>query len=306
MTSSESTAHPGNASAVKSSGPTIGLGIATRDRWEDLAETLRQLEAFGSGALAKIIIIDDGSTSPCPPEIVARYPRIEFLRDEKSRGYIAQRNRLAQLLDTDYYLSLDDDSCPVSGSFEGLVEFLQAHPEICSLAFHLFRGADAPASGSAAQPHRVKAFIGCGHLHQLARFRELGGYREELAFYNEEEELSIRIWKKGWSIVYYPGLVIRHRANPAQAHRNTARRAYYFARGRMLLTLWNVPGRQLPLRLLAASWFSYRFSSRNNLLPTVVGALRGLWDGFRLWRYRDPLPAPVYSDFRNAVWPPVA
>ena len=43
----------------------LGIGITTRDRWEDLALTLSILSANGYGG-SETIVIDDGSRQPVP------------------------------------------------------------------------------------------------------------------------------------------------------------------------------------------------------------------------------------------------
>ena len=93
-------------------GPTIAIGITTKDRWDDLSVTLDSLRQNGLHRL-ETIVIDDGSTTPMPYTFRDRFDWVKFERSESSQGYIVQRNRLAQLLTAEVYLSLDDDSYPV-------------------------------------------------------------------------------------------------------------------------------------------------------------------------------------------------
>jgi GT2 family glycosyltransferase len=285
----------------------MGVGISTRDRWADLAETLDRLAAYALPTGTPIIVIDDCSAQPCPAEIQDRHPGVKFLRDAAPQGYPAQRNRLARLLaeTCDFYLCVDDDSFPVSGSLDEAIAFLDAHPDVFCLAFNIVHN-EAEALPAAGTPtRRVKSFIGCAHLVDLAKFQAVGGYRRELFFYNEEEELSARAWGRDWPIVYFPRVTILHRKNPAQANRNTARRAYYFSRGKMLLTVWNTPLIELPYRMLTAPLGCLKVTARQDWLVSVRGSLKGLWDALFLLRYRSPLPRVAYHHYRRATWPPV-
>src|ERR1700741_3723448 len=86
----------------------IGIGITTKDRWEDLETTLSVLSSRGLSTL-ETIVIDDGSSRPAPPSLLERFPWIRFVRSDRSYGLIEQRNRLAGMMKSAYYLSLDDD-----------------------------------------------------------------------------------------------------------------------------------------------------------------------------------------------------
>src|SRR5260370_41458615 len=82
----------------------VGIGITTRDRWDDLAVTLSELRKQGLED-AETIVIDDGSKEPLRPEFRAAFPKVRFERVDHSLGLVVQRNRLAQMLNSTYYLS---------------------------------------------------------------------------------------------------------------------------------------------------------------------------------------------------------
>ena len=65
------------------------------------------------------IVIDDGSVHPAPASLLERFPWIRLERCAESYGLIIQRNRLARMMTSPYYLSLDDDSFPVAGNLSG-------------------------------------------------------------------------------------------------------------------------------------------------------------------------------------------
>ena len=114
----------------------VGIGITTKDRWEDLEATLTVLEEKGFSAL-ETIVIDDGSLRPAPPALRERFPWVRFERSDRSYGLIVQRNRLARMLTSAYYLSLDDDSFPAAGDLGSAVQFLEGKPDTLGLAFSI-------------------------------------------------------------------------------------------------------------------------------------------------------------------------
>ena len=76
----------------------VGIGITTKDRWDDLEATLTVLTGKGFSAL-ETIVIDDGSLCPVPPASRA-LPWVRFERSDRSYGYVVQRNRLAHILNS--------------------------------------------------------------------------------------------------------------------------------------------------------------------------------------------------------------
>ncbi len=114
----------------------VGLGITTKDRWDDLAVTLTHLKKQGYGEV-ETIVIDDGSKHPAPTSLRDAFPNIRFERVEHSLGLVVQRNRLAQMLSSTYYLSLDDDSFPVTGDIGEAASWLENHPRVIALAFQI-------------------------------------------------------------------------------------------------------------------------------------------------------------------------
>jgi hypothetical protein len=115
----------------------VGIGITTKDRWDDLEATLTVLEEKGFSAL-ETIVIDDGSSYRAPPALLERFPWVRFERSDRSYGLIVQRNRLARMLTSAYYLSLDDDSFPAAGDLGSAVQFLAEKPDTLGLAFLSF------------------------------------------------------------------------------------------------------------------------------------------------------------------------
>lgn len=95
------------------SGSRIGIAITTHNRPAVLAKTIEQhLNHLPAGA--KLIVIDDGSA---PAAIAAG---IEIIRNEKSLGIVASKNRsLEALIDAgcEHFFLWDDDAYPISDNW---------------------------------------------------------------------------------------------------------------------------------------------------------------------------------------------
>lgn len=217
----------------------IGIGITTRDRWDDLAGTLSELSMRGYGDL-ETIVIDDGSKQPLPKALRAAFPKVRFERVDRSLGLVVQRNSLAQMLSSTYYLSLDDDSFPVAGDIRDAVIWLENHPSVAALALHIVKADEGiPQPEALGEPFPVRYYIGCGHLLRRKQFLELGGYLDRLHYFAEENDFCLKALRQGSSTYAYPGVVIRHIKTPIA--RNSAKAARYYIRNEAIVGLLHFP-----------------------------------------------------------------
>jgi GT2 family glycosyltransferase len=225
----------------------VGIGITTKDRWEDLAVTLTELRNKGYEDV-ETIVIDDGSKDPLPNTLREAFPKVRFERVEHSLGLVVQRNRLAKMLSTTYYLSLDDDSFPVMGEVSEAVEWLENHPSVAALALQIVKTNEKiRRSEVLLEPFPIQFFIGCGHILRRELFLELGGYPDRLHYFSEEVVFCLNAWLHGHTIYGFPGLVIRHTRTPVA--RNSAKASRYYMRNQTLVGLLYFP---FPFSILRA------------------------------------------------------
>jgi GT2 family glycosyltransferase len=274
------------------------VGITTRDRGEELRETLERLAPWAE-QVDRVLIVDDGSSPPIglalPP---GHSPVVELARCDGSRGYIVRRNELVRRCGTPLYLSLDDDSHPVAGSIATAANELLESPELFALSFRYTEGPGRvehwPGAGGGSG--WTQAFVGCAHLLRVDRFLELGGYLEALVHQHEEREISLRAWKRGWRVRRSGALEIHHRRSPIG--RDVRQGAYWNARNDLLVAFLHFP---LAATLKKVAWYLRR--------ATVVsaaersGILRGIADGFRIMPRvigsREPLPWREFNEYRR-------
>ena len=217
----------------------LGIGITTRDRWDHLAVTLLKLKQMGYED-AETIVIDDGSKTPLPDSLRINFPKIRFERVEQSLGLVVQRNRLAKLLTTTYYLSLDDDSFPEVGDIGDAIAWLDRHPSVAALALHIVQADETiPRPEQRGEPFPVRYYIGCGHLLRRQQFIDLGGYSERLHYFAEENDFCLRALRQGTSTYAYPAVVVRH--NRTSVARNSSKAARYYMRNEAVVGLLHFP-----------------------------------------------------------------
>ncbi|BCL35193.1 glycosyltransferase family 2 protein [Nostoc sp. MS1] len=218
----------------------VTIGITTKNRWQDLKITLTNISKAGLGALP-LLILDDASEESIPFNITDVLPHIKLQRFPESKGLIVRRNQIAHLIQTKYYLSLDDDSYPVSGSLEAAIRFAESLDNLFCLSFPIYNPVLAQYQNQSFddQPYPVRCFVGCGHLLHKERFLQLGGYREELIHQGEEMEIAARAFQKNWYCYHFPHFLIHHTAS--NTGRNWHRMDFYGARNNVLWNDWFVP-----------------------------------------------------------------
>ena len=278
----------------------IGIGITTKDRWEDLETTLSVLSSRGLSTL-ETIVVDDGSSRPAPPSFLERFPWVRFERSDRSCGLIEQRNRLAAMMTSAYYLSLDDDSFPAAGDLGKAVQFLEGRRDTLGLAFSIVLRDEALPS-SVRSPAPVRYYIGCAHLLKRELFLHLGGYAAHW-HYGEEPEFCLRALHKGYQVYLYPGVVIRHNRSPVA--RNLKKTARYYIRNEALVGLCYFPFPYSILRYFNTLPAILRNPEWNEQwLALIRGWLEAIWCSIR-WRHlHHPLPLEQFRAWKKLPLPP--
>ena len=275
----------------------VGIGITTKDRWDDLAVTLSELTAQGYEDV-ETIVIDDGSKRPVPQTLCAKFPNVRFERVDRCLGLVVQRNRLARMLSSSYYLSLDDDSFPVAGDISKAVVWLENHPSVAALAFQIVeRDGVVPSRDMRENPFPVRYYRGCAHLLRRKQFLEIGGYLERLHYYCEEIDFCLKALRLGLSTYAYPGVVIRHNLTPVA--RDSPKSARYYIRNEAIVGLLYFP---FPYSIFrAASCLRILRDPKCNHHPVrqLLAWLEALVCGIRWWKLRRPLSRAQYRAWKE-------
>jgi glycosyltransferase involved in cell wall biosynthesis len=186
----------------------LSVGITTKGRLDELRETLGILENSELQA-CKIILIDDGGSGEFIEEGDYELD-ISIHRYKESQGLVARRNELAELCQTKYIMSLDDDSAPESGSIVNVVDLLENDDGLATIALNLYNDDIQPNSTDFSY-FESRYFVGCGHIHDVVVFKKLGGYNGDLIYGHEEREYSLKLARASKKIIHVNDYVVKHR-----------------------------------------------------------------------------------------------
>ncbi|CAM4306242.1 glycosyltransferase family 2 protein [Flavobacterium terrigena] len=211
--------------------------ISTKNRLEDLQLTLQKISHLLQREDVECIIYDDGSTDKTSEFLKENHTNIQLLTNQKSKGYIYNRNYLLNNCKGKYAISLDDDSNFIT---ENCLEIIENHFETnenCGvIACRIFWSKEEPfAIHTNEVAQKVSGFVGCGHIWNMDAWKKIPNYPEWFEFYGEEDFASLQLVKKGLEIHYVPEILVHHRVNVSARKKD---KDYQIRRRRSLRAGW--------------------------------------------------------------------
>ncbi|GAA4520001.1 glycosyltransferase [Actinoallomurus oryzae] len=273
----------------------VTVVIATRNRRDELAHTLRRLRALPDRP--EIIVVDNASADGTAEAVRREFPGVRVLALRRNLGAVA-RNLGVEEAHTPYVAFSDDDSWWEPGALDTAAGLFDAHPRLGLIAGRPLVGderrpdpiagrmADSPLPPDDRLPGpAVLGFLGCAAIVRRAAYLEVGGYSEVLFFVGEERLLAYDLAAAGWGLSYVSSVVAVHRPSPV---RDTPERRRGLEMRNEVLTAWL--RRPVPLALAR----SLRLAGRS----VTSTAARSAWPSalVRLpaaLRDRRRLPEPV-------------
>ncbi|MER6142542.1 glycosyltransferase [Streptomyces sparsogenes] len=221
----------------------IGVVIATRDRADTLAVTLRHLNDLPERPT--VLVVDNASTDHTRTMIARHFSAVRLLSLPVNRGALA-RNEGVRALGTPYVAFSDDDSWWAPGSLATAVRLLREHPRLGLVAArtHVGPGQDSdplndalagsPLGHVPGLPGRQSlGFLGCAAVARRSAYLDAGGYHPLLFFGAEETLLAYDLTARGWGVCYCPDVVAHHHPAVGPRPHRTA-----LVRRNEVLTAW--------------------------------------------------------------------
>jgi N-acetylglucosaminyl-diphospho-decaprenol L-rhamnosyltransferase len=214
-------------------GARVGVAIATRERYDDLARALERLRALPERP--PVVVADNGSRDGTPARIRDRFPDIRVIELGANRGAGA-RTAAIEALRTPYVAFSDDDSWWAPGALHRAAALFDAHPRLGLLAARILVGPGerldpvcaamerSPLRAGDGAPGRpVLGFVACGAIVRRAAYLGVGGFDARYGIGGEERPLAIDLAAAGWELRYVPDVVAHH--HPADGGLRPGRRA---------------------------------------------------------------------------------
>jgi glycosyltransferase involved in cell wall biosynthesis len=286
---------------------TFSILITTKNRINDLAFTLVKIKFLLDRKDVVCVICDDGSTDGTAFFLEINYPEIQLIQNVKSQGLIYSRNRLLQLVKTEFAISLDDDAHFVTDNpLESIHNYFEKNANCGLVALRVFWGIEEPFSKiSNEEPNRVQGFVGCAHIWRMKAWRDIPEYPSWFIFYGEEEFASFYLLKKKWEIHYLPEVLVNHRVD-VKARRNN--NDYTIRLRRSLRSGWYLfflfyPLGIIPRKMAYSLWMQFKlkvFKGDFRALKAIVLALLDLvWNMPRIIKNGNRLTEKEFKEYNE-------
>ena len=202
-----------------------------------LSLCLRSLGFLLSQPDAEIIVVDNGSSNGTTEHMREHYPDIHLIELGYNRGVAYARNRALERAKGDYLWILDNDTEPTEETARGMMEYMDAHPEVgiagCRLvdADGLVQESCKPypgigekvrsllhrhgyryAYGIERMQHRFEPeyLIGACQMFRREAYEKTGELDEKIFYGPEDADFCLRVRAAGYHLVYLPEYTIRH------------------------------------------------------------------------------------------------
>ncbi len=243
--------------------PRISTIILTYRRDDALVDTIARLRPHLEGrADHEIILVDNNADGTDRAHMLSGLPG-KCVVLGGNLGVTGGRNAGIRASSGDILVFLDDDSLVEGevGLYDRLAARFDEDPRLAAVAFRSWLR-EKDVSDPAEFPHTDKSFsrnqefetfrfIGAGHALRKSALDETGLYPESFFYGMEEFELSFRLMKAGYRIVYDPSFTVTHMKadNGRLVRRDVIERMY----ANKLFIAW----RHLPIKealLCAGAW----------------------------------------------------
>ncbi len=198
-------------------GPRVSVIIVNWNRADDVVAAVRELERIRDLDL-EVVVVDNGSTDDSVQRL-SRFESIQLISLPENLGPCKSRNIGVAACSGEYLLFLDSDAVIEGPALRALVARMDREADLGIIGCRIVHAdSGEPDQWIYAQPQTTHwrrefetySFSAATALVRREAFIKAGGFWDDMVIYNEEVEMSIRIWRAGYRIIYYPDAVAKH------------------------------------------------------------------------------------------------
>ncbi|PIN86227.1 glycosyl transferase [Candidatus Woesearchaeota archaeon CG10_big_fil_rev_8_21_14_0_10_44_13] len=238
--------------------PKVSIIILNWNQHDDTAECLRSIRLIDYGNY-EVIVVDNGSEDGSEKRIKKEFPEIKLVKNNENLGFTGGNNRgigLAMGKGADYVLLLNNDTIVKKDFLSRLVQAAESDRNIGIVGPKIYYFDDPKKvwfTGGKIDWNRGKVSIvdekkdsrmsekgivvdyvgGCAMLIKREVINKIGALDERFFIYFEETDMSIRIKKAGYKVVYLPLAQIWHKVSRKMGKESPST-LYYYTRNRPL------------------------------------------------------------------------
>jgi hypothetical protein len=199
----------------------------------------------------EVFVVDNASRDGSPGIVRNEFPAVRLIANDDNRGFGAANNQALRECTGQYIVFLNPDTTVEPESFYKMVAFMNANPQVGlagprvlnpdgtrqdSVSYR-YPGHRYGAADLGVLPGAVACVLGACQIAGADLLRELGGFDEDFFLYGEDQDLCLRVRKRGFEIGFIDDAVIMHHGGkseretlPAEVVRKKVRAEYLFYR----------------------------------------------------------------------------
>ena len=195
----------------------VSIIIVNWNRLDDVLKSLHYLRR--QRELRKEVVVVDNASTDGSVERLSRFNWIRLIRLPRNVGPAEARNCGIRIATGRYIVFLDSDTVLPRSGLAKLVSRMEEDSAIgiigCRIVNSHTRKTDAwihalPESSHERREFDTYSFSAAGAIVRARALRAVGPFWDELFIYNEEVDLSIRIIKAGYRVLYSPAVRVYH------------------------------------------------------------------------------------------------
>ena len=233
------THHPLAPRADAMPAPDVSVVMVTINNWRYLGPCLASLLAADCQYDYEVVVVDNGSTDGTLERLRAEYPWVQVIENGRNLGLSKASNQGIAAGRGRHLLLLNDDTLVNAPSLDGMVTFLDAHPDAGAVGGRLLNedgslqaGYNAfptlreelmiatrlgvaldgayPSASDASSPRPVNWIGSACLMVRREALDQVGLLDEEYFIYGDEVDLQYRLTQAGWRIYFLPAVSTIH------------------------------------------------------------------------------------------------
>lgn len=208
--------------------------IVTYNGGDEVVSCIESILSYTKNIDFTLYVSDNFSTDNTVELIRHHFPEVIVLENEKNGGFGYGHNQVIPLLNSDYHCVINPDIVVDSEVISNLVNYLQEHSQIGLITPKIlnqdgteqylpkrnpkfsyvilskfpglkkFRREYTRQDEEFNQPTEVDFCTGCFFLTPTEVFKKMGGFDDHFYMYFEDGDLSRRVKKAGYEVVFHP------------------------------------------------------------------------------------------------------
>jgi len=235
--------------------PRVSIIIPVFNKCDLTGQCLTAIAETSAHIPHEIIVMDNASSDATPRQMQNQPPHIRYIRNEVNRNFAGACNQGAAAAKGKYLLFLNNDTIPIRGWLDALLDEFRTHAEVAVAGskllyenglvqhagvlfaretrnpYHPYRLLSA-GDPRVNQRRELQAVTAACFLVRPKWFHDCGGFREDFRNGYEDLDLCLNIRRQGGVIVYQPKSAVIHLESqtPGRMRFDNENRALFFKR----------------------------------------------------------------------------